>query len=132
MKKCNRFLLLFMMAAMFLLMSGCKPLNDDDDIEFVSLTATPVPQYDEYGEIIFVALVRVKTYAGTNVIGKFTMNSLERNRTVPVPASGEQWLEIELSAADLAPIPGTYEVRVECALSSNGKTVTGTTTLVVE
>jgi len=132
MKKHKNIMLMSVLAALLMLLPACDTQNKEDDIEFVSLTATVVPQYDEYGEVIFVALVRVKTYAGANVIGKFSMNSLERPRTVPVSASAGQWLDIELSAADLAPIPGTYEVKVECTLSSTGKTVTGTTTLVVE
>jgi len=132
MKKDNKIMLVSALAALFMLMPACETPSKEDDIEFVSLTATPVAQYDEYGEVIFVAVVRVKTYAGTNVIGKFTMNSLERPRTMPVSASGGQWLDVELSAADLMPVPGTYEVKVECTLSSTGKTVTGTTTIVVE
>lgn len=132
MKKFKKLLLVSVMAVLVLMMPACEPQDREDDIEFVSLTATLVPQYDEMGEVIFVALIRVKTFADTNIIGRFYLNSLERIRTVAVSASNGQWLDIDLSAADLAPVPGTYEVKVECTLSSTGKTVTGVTTLVVE
>ena len=132
MKKYKKLLLVSVIAILVMMAPACETQDREDDIELVSLNATIVSQYDEMGEVIFVAAIRVKTYAGTNIIGKFTLNSLERFRTVPVSASNGQWLDIELSAADLTPVPGTYEIKVECTLSSNGKTVTGTTTLVVE
>ena len=132
MKKFKKLWLVSVAAILVMMTPACEAQNKEDDIELASLTASIISQYDENGEVIFVAAVRVKTYAGTNIITKFSMNSMERFRTVPVSASNGQWVDLEISAADFTPVPGTYEIRVECTLSSNGKTVTGTTTLVVE
>ncbi len=132
MKKLKKPLLVSMMAAMLMMMPACKTLDEDDDIEFVSLTAKQVPQFDNYDEVTFLAVVRVKTFAVTTIIMKFYLNFVESTRTEALIDSNGQWLDIGLSAADLAPSPGTYEVRVECTLVSTGKTVSGTTTIVVD
>jgi hypothetical protein len=131
-KKHQRLLRVCVVAILVMMAPACETQDREDDIEFVSLASTIIPQYDEMGEVIFVAAIRVKTYSGTNVIGKFSLNSLERISNIDVSASNGQWRDIQLSAADHTPVPGTYEVKVVCTLSSNGKTVTGTATLVVD
>lgn len=113
-----------------LLTPGCKTQSEPDDIQFVSLNARVVAQWDGFGEVDVTAVISVRTSTDTQVLGSIYLGSKERGSGVNISSTGGEWVTIIMPVAEFAPDSGTYEVRAEFTLMNTGKKVIGPPTTV--
>jgi hypothetical protein len=130
----NLFVMVMVLVVLMVLAPACKTADVDpveqDDIQFVSMDVK-ADQFGGAADVSVNSIVKVKTFATTRVSVTVHFGSKENGVTVDIPSTDGKWVTVSIPTVTYGLYSGTYEIKAEFTLKSNGKVVASPITQVV-